>query len=799
MMSFLVTPASVNAQKAPRAQWHNYIDHQDGGISKADWSYSVIPTHFKEYISCGYTVVNGHRTGFIAKLNKFGQTQWFDALTTIMDHGTAQTLTDLVFFQVVEKSSGVYVAVGKGQFGGTGNVGQIVIMEFDDNGVVNNSLNQYYPAPSPFDPTATCRGYSIAFSPDKLDYWVTGRYNGFGPYTASHPNTSYDGVMVSKINPATASINTIVVDGANGANGRATGGAGLRILTNANPSALGGYDVFVGGYNSAYHTGGIVDSDFHQGSIFVDSNRHPQSGKVYVFDKDILLLKLKSDNTINFTKYYSKADLYPNYPIYYTETGPLSARNTNISVYPKNQLSNSAIALQYLQESANVDERGTDLIMAQDGNLAMSAMVNIINTNGNSNLAFDQSNGGDGFRGLSKLDDLPGVIDPNRGNLLYDNYCDADAYLIKIDPSNGNILTGTKNVGHFGGDDFRLSLTQTNLGDYVIAGSTADYYTSSSRDVDLYTPALVNAFVVGTSDAVAHDLWRRSFIANEETAICNFGLAATADDGFVISGNNGNHQDADGNNGDDISINKFAPSCAVQKSNYALDGLSVKTLEQGTTVNWTNNTVFGTPYTGHVDINSLVIVPPGTTLNITNSDIRFASSDHVYDYWQFDNTQNLTGYGLGGTQIGIIVQPGGVLNINNSKLEGLNDCNRYMWDGLTIMGDPNAAETTAVQGALFVSNNSVIKDARFGAAIDNGFRFTVAGPTPPITDVNSENYSTRYWYMGGYGGGIVTMANSTEQDCRFGFTFSARNTGIADPSWFVGNQFKVTSAGMADP
>lgn len=760
---FLMASAlSSIAQKAPRAQWHNNVDMQDAGTPKEAWTYNIIATSKKSYIACGYSEdISSQYFPMIEKLNKFGQTQWAKRIPVVLDQFLNPVSADKgTLFSVLEKSPGNYVAAGK--VGGS-----TIIIEFDDDGNINNTVRQFYQLSG--TPT-TLITYSIAIDPTpaQASYWICGRYQ----------NSSKDKFFVSKIDIATHSfVGTPFLDADFGG-----GSIGEKILTRINSGAPGGYDVFACGYTSASTNDNITYSGL---------NKNGTSTTCTTFDKDIILLSLNSSNTLNQRALYNKSNLAP---IYYTETGPLSARTGN----PNNLITASPIANQYLTEPVNDDERGSDMIIGLDGNIEIVAFVNYINaTLGNE--PFQSANGRDVLNDYGLYES---VTDPSRAATKpqYKEYADGDAYILKIDPDHPTTPINSKNVGHFSGEDFALKIAQTLNDEYVIAGSSADYYSSTNFDNDLRTPEHSDAYIVATNDDPAtyttHDNWRRVFHAFEEHSFCSFALARTADGGFVIAGNNDSHDD-------DLTTAKFAPSCAVQKvaDQYYAGEVDnpAPTYYVHPTENWVGNVVAGQNFSaqGHANIRKLVIVPFGSTLNITNCDLRFAASDHIYDYWNFNTTQNYTG----GTQIGIIVEPGGTLNIDNSTLEGINDCgDRYMWDGIVVQGSGGSQSALYSQGIINVSNHSVIKDARVAAAICNAFRFNVQDPSIPITDVSATNSSSRYYIDVNYMGGVINMQYSTEQDCRFGISFwDYHDPAHGNLSTFTNNTFIQTPAGMADP
>ena len=175
------------------------------------------------------------------------------------------------------------------------------------------------------------RAYSIAIDPTSshASYWVTGRLG-----------TEF--VVVKYDLPLSG--NTETIQPVTSLGGR--GSSGMKILTQVDPLDIGGYSVYACGYLSG--NGSTLPSPVtYDGQIVTGTNSTPlASATIKVFDKDIALVKLSSTTTQAYTQTFDKNSL-PN--IYYSETGPLSARLGD----PNNQVSNSNLTLTYLEETQN--------------------------------------------------------------------------------------------------------------------------------------------------------------------------------------------------------------------------------------------------------------------------------------------------------------------------------------------------------------------------------------------------------------------------------------------------------------
>ena len=194
---------------------------------------------------------------------------------------------------------------------------------------------------------------------------------------------------------------------------------------------------------------------------------------------------------------------------------------------------------------------------------------------------------------------------------------------------------------------------------------------------------------------------------------------------------------------------------------------------------------------------------PGANLTIDHCDLKFASSDHLYDYWQFKDVPEYDDK----NQVGIVILPGGHVSVKDSKLEGLDDCNsssptdRFMWDGIVVKGNNKADRNTREQGSIDFSN-SIVKDARMGTIADDMTRMfsesTVNTPasSPEYAGITS---CSRYLAYGSYGGGIINADNTTWRDCRFSVNYQPHYGTNSLTDVYNNCHFISTTDGMGDP
>jgi hypothetical protein len=824
-------PSVISPQTTPvtAAQWHfagNKAIVGDDGTKSRDWTYSLVSTDKKEIIACGYGASNNtsnvNQAGVIFKLDHFGKLVWERTTDTVNFIGGTLYDAYTVLWQVTKASDG-YVAVGFKDH-------KILIVAVDENGQyihntpfvldvdVTTAPDLYSSALSSIDwPNTTlngCRANAVAVDPTTNltaniivggECAMTDNTSGKNYYVATilEINTSGSAWRIDKRYFGCNNYGPSSVCGA--PPGSSGGSRILKLLTKTKMG--GGYDI--------YGCGAISGPDDHAMHC---TNNLVGPVNLETYDKDVWIIKIPSDySAITYSKSYNKATIGLNgssgpfidvvssttYP--YQEVGPLTARNFDASTAGKihdmylgtDHLSDATV---FINSDNNKNEEASDMIFAADGNIALIANVNLLGANLVNNFYMR----GNELFGLS----FSGVA------LGYTKeYEDADGFLLKIDPATGNLLKA-KNVGHFSGTVFNLGIRQDLEGHYIIGGSTADKYGTyglggytPSSDINLpdnINPYEENAFMVATDDNFpgTGDIWRRSFVANDfratdvpydctdqnkEDCYCMLAMDLTADGGYVIGGQNDN-------NGDDYSITKFAPlhqellESATSGGYYKFGGSDIPTV----------HTVSGTEtWAGSMNVASKVVVPNGATLNITGSGtvISFAASDQIWDYMSAPSL-----HGGGSLGCGIVVEPGGTLNIYNATLQGLSITGEHnMWDGIVVQGN-TASSVAADQGQVNITGTTAaIKDARNAIYVADNYRTYYSSAPMGSTYTGyftGINYSSRYDGTVDYGGGIVTAANCNFLNNRNSATFQFYKHPTN--STFTGCTFNSDATGMGD-
>ena len=518
------------AGNPPAVQWH-FDGNRTVGGNYEDWVFSIIPTEDKGYIACGYTTLippgatDRTYVPVIFKLDNLGSLKWLKVVTGATGSGggiaSPGTWTGILF-QMIKTSNG-YAAGGYLLDGNTGKT-RILIAEVDNDGNYLNPGNMVYKIGN----ATACAARTIAMSPDGSEYIVAG--------DASFPGSSSNFLSIAKINYTTHAITAATTAGGDflhhGKNNA------YKILIK--PTIGSAYDIYTCGFYSASDKDGTQITGLPNAPTYF-MGTVSTTETLTLLDKDIWLLRLDNNLANPISSTYPKSGLSPipaNTPV-----GPASARGfTNTGGVIKIAGSELAgvLAEDYDPSTPDIQnyfEKATDMILDKDGNIVLVAMVNCLMDydyfDGNGKNLIQTTNGFNvegrqqGFWGPSH--DPANPLDL----YYYDEYTDADVYIINIDPA-----TCSKNwdkfIAHMSSKDFYPRVIQDGRGNYIISGSTADYYTPANAP-DLNQVDYYDAFVISTpnTSASAHN-WRRNLRAHNEDAMCVFALAPTADGGFII-------------------------------------------------------------------------------------------------------------------------------------------------------------------------------------------------------------------------------------------------------------------------
>ncbi|MFN0037068.1 MAG: hypothetical protein ACKVUS_18590, partial [Saprospiraceae bacterium] len=356
------------------------------------------------------------------------------------------------------------------------------------------------------------------------------------------------------------------------------------------------------------------------------------------------------------------------------------------------------------------------------------------------------------------------------GDVHFHDYKDAYIHLIRLKADGSNTNFRSKNVAHFSGGDFSPTIVvdQTD-GNIVLGGTSGDEGVGGCYpEMDDCHDEENMLIKIDIQDETApfDILWQQTHLAYGE-GNCAFGLIQTADGGFALIGNNGLGDDVE-----TFNIVRFTPDCQAT-AGFDQDGDHIVTSlnEEWSPANKPN------PYRYRGN----VIIPNGKKLTIKNGlVVEFASTKNTPDH----------------LKSGITVQQGGYLSISSAAvLKGINCGGEQMWDGITVLGNPDTGPS-AQQGGMSISGNSRIENAVRGSVLGNAAWGLV---TTEVGDGNAIGTTVTDTYMDnlGMGGGRITAANATFRNCGRGVVWNP-HIGFSNKSSLLHTRFEFTGA-LADP
>jgi hypothetical protein len=733
-------------------QWGTHLDTKQNTISRSNWCYAIKETKDGGFIACGYS---GHPTGntvgpAIVKLDPLGNVIWHHQYdpTGIAAYGA---LTD-----IIETSNGNFAAVGEQQ--GTLPYYALLIVT-DPFGNAINTSNWVLPAM--FSTTQHEHAANICEAPDgkflvtlntkngTIDQGFIIKTDGFTVNSTNWTSPSFFGSTKYGLSPIKIGV---------------TSGSDYDIITSGWHQV--GSDITITGNNCIGSSISYIDK-----STDIDAYRIHYTGSTNTY-------------TTTWNVSYPHSDFIAKY--YYDDKGPYS-------VAFGNGCCNSSFLDNYFNY-VHQDVPSQLIVSKNQNEIEICCYVDLI---------WPQD--------LNAINTIGGVLDCTRLNIphstsnTYGEYKDASGYVIKISYANGTVTLNAFNpihVGHFSGDDFRLGMTEDACENIYVAGTTADSHLDPVHSTDLSVPAIEDALVC----KIANDhtrLWRRNFnspgldpdLDNNNVKYdenCPFNITLNSkDNSVVIVGNNGE-------NDDDMFFTKLS-SDEQLKHNWDFSNYNVPV---GVT-NWPGNGS-ATPLT----IKERILIPSGATLIIENCTIEFGETRELFDF--SDDPYIVQQANVTTLQGGIIIQKGGKLIVRrNAILRGLerdpnNTCSRdYMWDGISIEGNPQAIEDATLQGVVEISEGATIRDARCGMRFDSRNWFNNQNSISTLNPQNSNE--TWVWDRGrlsypqyeGNGGGFVHADNSyfinNRKDAEFlPYTFASSG------SYFNSNTFSCTGP-LVDP
>lgn len=326
--------------------------------------------------------------------------------------------------------------------------------------------------------------------------------------------------------------------------------------------------------------------------------------------------------------------------------------------------------------------------------------------------------GGAGQDACPALNDAHDILTPE--------YLEGDGVLLRLD-LDGRIEL-LRNVAHCSGLDFATRARETVAPEapgYVFSCTTADAGVVSAEDP-------TNMLLVKT-DLVGNREWHRAF-KGPGTGACAFDMAVTRDGGYVFAGNNLDNQD-------DYALVRLTSGCQA----HTPADVENQTVPAGAAETWsTSRTVKGT-----------VRVAPGARLTIEGSGTRI----------EFFDTRQINDFDAVSRRAGVVVEPGGHLEIRQATLGGLDACNG-IWEGVRVLGDPARPQLPfRDQGRLVALDGATIRDAVVGIHVGGTTYDAEGGLSPTFT----------------HGGGIVQMSRARLLNNRKGVAFFPYESPVPRP------------------
>jgi hypothetical protein len=238
-----------------------------------------------------------------------------------------------------------------------------------------------------------------------------------------------------------------------------------------------------------------------------------------------------------------------------------------------------------------------------------------------------------------------------------------------------------------------------------------DFCTDEEMDLDVWN---TDTYIAKFNESLGK-IWDIQFDSDSKPPVnhpgdfkkqeCMYRIAE-GEDGSLVAVGNSSH------NVDDYLFVKVFSDC---QSNLVYD----KVPDNNGNIVITNSQIWSSSY----KIKGRVIIPSGKTLTISNCTIEFADSRRI------------------NVDTRVIVEPGGRLIINNATLTSIQGCEKAMWDGIEVHGNPTLRQVpNSNQGYLSISNSTISNARNAATTTAKNFDLTV-------------NWSKT-------GGGIVIASNS---------------------------------------
>lgn len=723
-MLLFILASFVQAQNTlPGAQWFSEIPSTKHPVNYGeDWYYGVMAASDGSFLGTGYAEIpDPNNVAFapkqptIVKLDKDGNFLWETALTNNDYNATGEGVSGYGV-QIIEDATGYIVfgiKVQKNSANNYSNSGHFSARVDKNTGVIDPTWGfKYY---NVFTLGLDALGYVHM----NLDYtWAeeirdnTGAITGF--ILASSINKNNDAVHSNNVDFASVSGVAIKLDASGNIDPTftepTTGGLGYKFIK-PNTSTL------------------FPSTSLKYATIEYDALGNPQN---FIFTGTV---------NENPSAYASNSG--------YTKDAFVCKTNLNGNIVWQKTFSKSpaSMGVSYIDNLATDNNPCLDNIKTNDeaavyveqlthgGDFVMVAQFNIfVNGDGNSNTHTCTNNRLTGPDGQGYLQTDPAVIRFN----------------------SAGVFQWAINIPNSTGIDFFNPLKVMNNGTEAVVGGN---YAGTTGD--LVMPQLTKLDVSSATTPTIK--WNKTYMdfVNNQKNVCLFGIDITADNGYVIGGNNdaGLKTPVTGHD-EDYEMIKVYSDCNSQQTYDITGPYNILSTSPTSVKNWnTSHKVIG-----------VVRVKAGATLTISGATTMIEFAD----------------YRQTGIDTKIIVEAGGKLVVTNGAvLTSVQACPGSFWNGIEVQGDINYRQ--------YVSGGY---DANHGIAILN------TGATIQNAHYALNNFAT---INGGIdwvklGGGIIQCNGANFINCQKGANFlpytnfimsGTSKILIADRSSFINCTFKT--------
>lgn len=688
-------PSYISAQSV---QWTASVNVGGGGNTAwADWVYDVITTKEGNYLAVGFAredETNGGHPDVPAYclLNANGGLLR-DGVVEIFDQGASQPKQGRLN-NVVEANNDSYYAVGF--MGGFGSGAQGLLLRINKTTL---DYTHFLIVPQGFTTSRVTDIVEVAASTPYL--LISGQAGDGGPSRRWIAAYNYDGTLIhEKVFPL----------GSDGLN--------ERLSTLDYELSGNNVNIYYAAYDMKAENGGFGshrrhDSDILIGKItynpingtFTETTQSFNSIEQGPMDLEEMQTGVGA-GTIFDVSPPNGLDKYPYGPKYLNTSLARNFQNCNETA-PMNDL--------FVEDWSDGSEDVPFSMVTTENEIVVSALLNQLIMWGGTN----DNLGGDTGPGLQ--------CDANECSKFHaGGYLWGEAYLLIFRKSNLSLKKAT-HLATMSGGDFIPKVIKTSDGGFAVSGTVA------GCPGGLPPVGGSENMMAIKLDANGNVMWRRHY-NGQGVGGCGFAITESPDGGLIVAGNT--EGDAP-NHEENFGFIKFGSDCDYGGANILPNVKGSKDyVVAANEPDWNTSLL----------VKARVVVPAGRTLKITGSTtvIRFADSKEVYD-------------AVERYPIGITVEPGGKLIVSGATLKGY-DCTgkEKMWDGINVVGNPNAQQTDAQQGVCSLIVAKIV-NARQGIVASGVWCGTTTIVSPPYagTGTQSSVQTSALYHGGPFGGGRI--------------------------------------------